>query len=71
MHPHGEELVVCVSGSIELVQEVEGSERTTTLRAGEWIVNGVGVWHTANIGVGETAVCMFITSGLGTQGRER
>ena len=71
MHPSGHELVVCVSGTIHLVQEIDGGERRTTLSAGEWSVNAPGVWHTADIDPGTTATCLFVTAGLGTAGRDR
>jgi len=69
MHPSGAEVVVCVSGAIDLVQEIDGSEVTTTLAAGEYVVNEPGVWHTAD--VDEAATCVFITAGAGTEHRER
>jgi len=69
MHPSGSEVVLCVDGSIELVQEVNGSEVATTLAAGEYALNAPGTWHTAN--VAESAVCVFITAGTGTEHRER
>ena len=71
VHPNGEELVLCVAGAIELIQEIDGAEQSVLLRTGEWVVNPAGVWHTANVPAGSVAECVFITSGLGTQGRER
>jgi len=69
VHPHGEELVVCVAGSITLYQEVDGQVRSVGLRSGEAAVNPPGVWHTAD--VEGTATALFITAGLGTQNRPR
>ncbi len=69
MHPAGAELVVCVSGSIILVQEIDGTERRTALRPGEYAINPPGVWHTAD--VSESADALFVTSGIGTEHRER
>ena len=70
VHPHGEEVVVCVSGSIELVQEMEdGSHVSTTLAPGEYAINPKGVWHTAN--VSDKARVLFITPGMGTENRPR
>jgi len=35
MHPKGEELVLCISGSMTLHQEIDGGVRTATLEAGQ------------------------------------
>jgi mannose-6-phosphate isomerase-like protein (cupin superfamily) len=69
MHPAGAEVVVCVEGSITLIQEIEGEEVRTTLSPGEYAINPAGVWHTADV-PGE-AVGFFVTPGAGTQGRPR
>ncbi len=69
MHPEGEELVVCVSGRITLIQEVGGGVNTVDLEPGEAIVNQPGVWHTADV-EGE-ATALFITAGIGTEVRPR
>ena len=71
MHPGGDEIVLCVGGVIELVQEVDGHLQLTHLSAGQWVVNKAGIWHTANLDQGSTATCVFITSGLGTRHRSR
>ncbi|MFK7894717.1 MAG: cupin domain-containing protein [Myxococcota bacterium] len=69
MHPQGHEVVLCVSGEITLVQEIEGKESRVTLQAGECAINDPGVWHTADIKGSATAV--FITAGTGTEIRDR
>lgn len=70
MHPAGEEVVICVSGRIVLVQEQENGRRDEVpLAAGEYAINPAGVWHTAD--VTEPASAIFITSGEGTQHRPR
>lgn len=69
VHPHGSEVVICISGEIELVQEVDGGERMITLAKGDYAINQAGVWHTAN--VAEEAEVLFITAGLGTLHRPR
>jgi mannose-6-phosphate isomerase-like protein (cupin superfamily) len=69
MHPDGEELVVCVDGSMVLHQELNGEQRTVELRAGQAVVNPRGAWHTADVERRATAV--FITAGAGTQVRAR
>lgn len=69
VHPAGEELVVCLSGSMVLIQDLPEGEQRTVLSAGEYAINPRGVWHTADIeGVCEA---LFITPGVGTQHRPR
>lgn len=70
MHPAGDEVVVCLSGTMELIQELEdGTHVHTRLAPGEYAINPAGTWHTANID-GEAAG-LFITAGEGTQHRAR
>lgn len=69
MHPEGHEVVVCVAGEMTLVQDVDGREVRTHLRAGEYAINEPGVWHTADASGPATA--LFIAAGLGTQNRPR
>lgn len=69
VHPSGAEVVLCVAGSIELVQEINEAEVKTTLAVGEYAINAPGTWHTANISDSATAV--FITAGAGTEHRPR
>ncbi len=61
--------VVCTAGSIDLIQEVDGTEQTTTIVAGEAVVNPPGVWHTAD--VVEPTTVLFVTAGAGTELRPR
>jgi len=70
MHPAGAKVVVCLEGEMELIQEMtDGSHKHTVLSAGEYAINPPGVWHTADI-EGE-ARGLFVTPGVGTQGRPR
>lgn len=70
MHPAGDEIVLCVAGSMTLHQETaEGESRTVTLGPGEYVVNEPGTWHTADVDGSATGV--FITAGEGTQHRPR
>lgn len=69
MHPHGDELVLCVSGSIVLHQEIAGAVTTVALEPGQAIVNPPGAWHTADVTGPCTAV--FVTAGEGTEVRPR
>jgi uncharacterized cupin superfamily protein len=70
MHPVGDEVVVCLDGSMTLHQEhADGSAATVTLGAGDYAINPPGTWHTADID--GTATALFITAGEGTQHRAR
>lgn len=69
IHPNGEELVVCIRGTMTLHQELDGKIRTVLLTEGQAIINPKGVWHTADID-GE-ATALFVTAGLGTEQRAR
>jgi mannose-6-phosphate isomerase-like protein (cupin superfamily) len=69
MHPAGAEVVVCIDGSLTLIQEIDGAEVRTTLTPGEYAINPPGVWHTAD--VQGQATGFFVTAGVGTQGRPR
>ena len=70
MHPSGDEVVVCLEGAMTLHQEeADGSVAIVTLGAGDYAVNGPGVWQTADV-EGE-ALALFITVGAGTTHRPR
>ena len=70
MHPHGDEVVICTEGRITLHREfADGTIAKVTIGAGEYVINPPGCWHTADIDGEATAV--FITPGLGTEGRPR
>jgi len=69
MHPAGEEVVLCITGAMTLIQECDGAERAISLGAGEYAINPRGVWHTADVAAPATA--LFITAGLGTEVRPR
>ena len=68
-HPAGEEVVILVSGRVDLIQEIDGEARVVPLTAGMAVVNPRNVWHTAD--VHEPGVAIFITPGRGTEGRPR
>jgi quercetin dioxygenase-like cupin family protein len=70
MHPAGDEVVVCIRGTITLIQEFpDGATVRTELAAGEYAINPAGVWHTADTKA--EAEALFITAGLGTRHRPR
>ena len=68
-HPVGEEVVVLLSGRVDIIQEIDGRPRTVALHPGEAVVNPKGVWHTAD--VHEAGDGLFITPGRGTEHRPR
>ena len=69
-HPAGEEVVLVVSGRLDLIQRTaDGGERRIPLGPGQAAINPAGVWHTAD--VHGQATGFFVTPGVGTQGRPR
>jgi uncharacterized cupin superfamily protein len=68
-HPAGDELVVLLSGRVDLFQEIDGEVRTVELAPGTAVVNPPGAWHTAD--VREPGQALFITPGHGTEIRPR
>ena len=70
MHPVGDEVVLCLTGSMTLHQEIVGGKTASViLNAGEYAINPPGCWHTAD--VDGAASALFITAGLGTEHRPR
>jgi mannose-6-phosphate isomerase-like protein (cupin superfamily) len=68
-HPAGEEVVILLSGRVDLIQEIDGEARTVALTPGMAVINPRNVWHTAD--VHEPGEALFITPGRGTEGRPR
>ena len=68
-HPAGEELVVLLSGRVDLIQDVDGTEHVLALRPGQAVINPPGVWHTAT--VHDPGSALFVTPGEGTEVRPR
>jgi mannose-6-phosphate isomerase-like protein (cupin superfamily) len=66
-HPAGEELVVLLSGRVDLVQEIDGAEHLVELRPGQAMINPAGVWHRSV--VHEPGDALFVTPGIGTEHR--
>ncbi len=70
MHPAGDEVVLCLAGTMTLHQEhADGTTATVVLGANDYAINPPGTWHTAD--VDGTATALFITAGLGTEHRSR
>lgn len=70
MHPNGDEVVLCISGSMMMHQEMaDASTATAVIGPGEYAINPPGAWHTVDVDAEASA--LFITAGLGTQHRPR
>lgn len=68
-HPAGEEVVVLLSGRVDVIQRIDGVEHRVPLMPGQAVVNPPGVWHTAD--VHEPGDALFITPGRGTEHEPR
>ncbi|MEV6248874.1 cupin domain-containing protein [Streptomyces sp. NPDC051742] len=68
-HPAGDELVVCLSGSVTVTRDVDGVLDRVLLGPGEATVNPAGVWHVVDM-EGPTSI-LSITASLGTDHRPR
>lgn len=69
VHPAGDEVVVLLSGAVDLVLDEPGGERVVALRERGTCVVPQGVWHTANVLAPSEA--LHITRGAGTRNRPR
>jgi sulfate adenylyltransferase large subunit len=69
MHPEGDEVVMLLSGSVDLTLELPEGKRVVELRGRSTIIIPRGVWHTAD--VHEPSEALHITWGAGTQNRPR
>ncbi len=61
--------MLCLEGAVTLIQDKPDGRSEISLGKGEYAINPPGVWHTAN--VEREAVCLFITTGKGTEHRAR
>ena len=48
-HPAGDEVVVLLTGRVDVVQDLDGADHVVELRPGDAMVNPVNVWHTARV----------------------
>ncbi len=65
MHPQGDEVVVLLSGALDLVLEKKTGNKVICMSgSANWTIVPKGVWHTAR--VYEPSVVLFITPGEGT-----
>jgi mannose-6-phosphate isomerase-like protein (cupin superfamily) len=68
-HPAGDEVVLCVSGRMTVIREIDGEPDPVEIGPGEAMINPAGVWHTAD--VDEPVRFLTITPGVGTEHRPR
>ena len=68
VHPQGDEIVVLLSGTADMVFDENGTHRVATLaKCGEYVIVPKGTWHTARIAAPTSM--LFITPGQGTENR--
>jgi len=69
MHPKGDEIVVLIAGSVDVILEKKAGNKILPLREpGNWVLVPKGLWHTARVHA--LSVLLFITAGEGTQHRQ-
>lgn len=68
-HPAGDELIVCLTGSVTVTREVDGVSERVVLGPGEATVNPAGVWHAVD--TEGPASLLSVTATLGTDHRPR
>ena len=70
IHPHGDEIVVLLSGSARLCLDLQdGVEEHVLQSAGDFVIVPTNTWHTARIN--DPTSMLFITPGEGTRNEER
>lgn len=70
IHPEGDEVVVLISGSADMVLDHGGSHQVTSLsQPGSFVIVPRGTWHTARISAPTSM--LFITPGAGTESRPK
>ena len=69
MHPKGEEVIILLTGNIDLILEKKTGNKIVHLQQqGEWLTVPKGQWHTARVNAPSTV--LFITAGEGTLHRQ-
>jgi mannose-6-phosphate isomerase-like protein (cupin superfamily) len=67
MHPEGDEVLLLLSGSIDVVVETGGEEDSTALEAGQFAIVPRGAWH--RLVMRKPGQLVFINSRIGMQSR--
>jgi mannose-6-phosphate isomerase-like protein (cupin superfamily) len=65
MHPHGEELLLVLSGALDVVVDFPDGERTIALTAGGACLVPRGIWH--RITMRQPSDLLFVTPPSGTR----
>jgi mannose-6-phosphate isomerase-like protein (cupin superfamily) len=68
-HPAGDEVVVLLSGRMDVIQDLPDGRLVMELLPGRAIINPKDVWHTSD--VHEPGDALFITPGARTQHKDR
>lgn len=69
VYPHGDEIVVLLSGKITLILQLAGEQKSVTLQElGAYMIVPKGIWHTAKTKV--PSKLLFLTPGEGTLKKE-
>jgi mannose-6-phosphate isomerase-like protein (cupin superfamily) len=66
-HPAGEELIVLISGAMDMILEEPAGERTVTLKAGQAFLVPKNIWHRGVVRAPGQA--LFVTEGAGTESK--
>ncbi|MDO3383750.1 cupin domain-containing protein [Gilvimarinus algae] len=68
VHPHGDEVVLLLSGDVTFVLQTDSGEHCVNLnKQGQYVLVPRGVWHTARTNT--ASKLLFVTPGQGTQHR--
>lgn len=66
IHPHGDEVVILISGAVTFILQTESGENCVELKEqGQYVIVPQGTWHTAKTPV--KSKLLFITPGQDTQ----
>jgi len=66
IHPNGDEIVILLSGKVELILELKNEQKSVLLEhAGEYAIIPQNTWHTAK--TNRSTKVLFITPGEGTE----
>jgi mannose-6-phosphate isomerase-like protein (cupin superfamily) len=70
IHPHGDEIVVLMSGAADMILDEKAGHRVVKLaKPGEFVIVPKNTWHTARVSA--PTVMLFVTPGEGTQNQVR
>ena len=68
IHPHGDELVLLLSGEATMVLKTSNGEQSLALQApGSYVIVPKNTWHTAR--VNQNCSLLFVTPGEGTENK--